>query len=384
MKFALAVLALSTLPLTAYSETGVNDKEIVIGSCAALEGPAKEAGTRIVEGARVYYSWLNDRGGIYGRKIRLISENDGYEPDLAITCFQHLLDQSVFAVGPFYGTPPCAKHATMAELHKVPAVGFASGAAFLYEPFKHYVFTVRADVAGETARAVQHLLDQYKAKRIAALYQNDASGVSYFTHIERQLGERGVKFAAVSTFRRNSSEVDESIKDVRSANPDAVFMLGNFAPQAALLKRAKELGWKPLFIAIGSRDALLPAAGPAAEGVVISQVVPPPDRASLPAIKLYHEAMHKYAPSSPLNYYGLEAFLNAMTMAEGLKRAGKEPTREKLANALETLDNWDIGLGSMKLKFSPKAHQGLEHGFFTVVRDGQLILIDDWSKLPHS
>lgn len=381
MKRLFPILTL-ILPVSVVSAApGVTDQEITIGSCVALEGPAKEAGTRVAEGARVYYEWLNDKGGVHGRKIRLITDNDDYEPEHAITCFQHLLDKSVFAVGPFYGTPPCAKHSTMAEINKVPAVGFASGAEFLYEPFKHYVFTIRANVAGETERAVQHAVEDFKAQRIAAIYQNDASGVSYFTHIEKLLTERNLKFAAVSTFKRNSNEVDDSIQSVRPSDPDVVFLLGNFAPQAALLKRAKVLGWKPLFAAIGSRDALVDAAGPAAEGVVISQIVPPPDRASLPAIKLYHEAMHKYAPKSPLNYYGLEAFLNAMTLAEGLRRAGKEPTREKLANALETLDDWDIGLGSMKLHFSPKVHRGLEHGFFTVVRDGRLILADDWSTL---
>src|SRR5581483_9775309 len=183
MKTTAVGLAL-LIPALVFAETGVSEKEIVVGSCAALSGPAQEAGTRLVEGGRIYFDQVNAGGGVHGRKIRLISGDDGYEPEKAIACFQNLLKEEIFAGAFFYGTPCCAKHSTMAENSKVPAVGFASGASFLYEkPFKRYVFNVRANVADETALGVRHLIDEYKPKKMGVIYQDDASGVSFFTHV---------------------------------------------------------------------------------------------------------------------------------------------------------------------------------------------------------
>src|SRR3989442_5255833 len=121
-----AVLMMLAAPVgMAGADPGVTDKEIVIGSCAALEGPASFLGTQTVLGARAYLNTINDQGGVHGRKIQLVSRNDGYEPDKAIACVNQLIQQDkVFAMGFFVGTPTGAKVVRMAEANKVPAIGF--------------------------------------------------------------------------------------------------------------------------------------------------------------------------------------------------------------------------------------------------------------------
>ena len=123
------LLALAVLVGPAWADPGVTDTEIAIGSCAALEGPASFLGTQTVLGARAYLNTINDLGGVHGRKIRLVSRNDGYEPDKTIACVNQLIQEDkVFAMGFFVGTPTGAKVVPMAEAHKVPAVGFFTGA----------------------------------------------------------------------------------------------------------------------------------------------------------------------------------------------------------------------------------------------------------------
>lgn len=385
MRFVLGLFGFLLIGVCSIStaEVGVTPTEIVLGSCAALQGPAKDAGSAVVEGGKLYFDWVNGNGGVNGRKIRLISDNDDYEPDHAVTCFQGLLDKNILAGTLFYGSPPSAKHSAMAQSHKIPAVGFASGSDFLYGPDKHYLFNVRANIADETTAAALHVLDDLKARKIGEIYQDDAGGVGFWNGVNRVLEKRGVSPAAIGTIKRNSTDVEEAVQTVRKADPDVVFLLGNFAPTVAVLKRANELGWKPLFIAIGPRDALL-KAGPAVEGVVISQVVPPPERTDLKAIELYHRALKKYDQKTKPNFYGLEGFLNAIVIVEGLKRAGSNPTRASLIAALETLSDWDLGLGDMKLHFKPGDHHGLDQAFFTIARGGRLELVEDWKRLRRA
>src|SRR5262249_31785958 len=159
-------------------------------------------------------------------------------------------------------------------------------------------------------------MDEVKARKIGVIYQDDASGVSFLTNVERELKARGAAPAALGTIKRNSKEVEDAVQTVRRADPDAVFLLGNFAPLAEVLKRARDLRWKPLFIAIGPRDPLVKAAGVAAEGVVISQVVPPPDTGELKAIELYNKILKASGSKNEPNFYGLEGFLNAIALVE--------------------------------------------------------------------
>ena len=100
----------------------MTDTEIVVGSCAALEGPAKFLGTQTVMGAKAYLNEVNERGGIHGRKLRLVSYDDGYEPERAAECFNRLRKDGVFAAAFFVGTPTAAKYVPLMEAEKLPLV----------------------------------------------------------------------------------------------------------------------------------------------------------------------------------------------------------------------------------------------------------------------
>ena len=156
---------------------------------------------------------------------------------------------------------------------------------------------------------------------------------------------------------------------------------------APIVKLAHGKGWSPLFVTVSfvGTDDLIKQAGTDAEGMVITQVVPPYYLTDLKTVALYRRTMTKYAPSEPPNFVSLEGFVDAMVLVEGLKRAGKELTRDGLIRRIESMHDFDIGLGpQLKLEYSPRDHKGFEHVIPTVVRGGRAVPFTDWSTAaPH-
>ncbi len=113
---------------------GVTDNEILIGSCSALEGPSHFLGIETVTGAKAYFNLINEEGGVNGRKLKLISADDSYDPAKTQACFDHLMSEKVFALGFFVGTPTAVKYVPMADERQDSAVGLFTGAQTLYVP----------------------------------------------------------------------------------------------------------------------------------------------------------------------------------------------------------------------------------------------------------
>src|SRR6266702_3916404 len=210
-----ALLILAAPVGSAGADPGVTDKEIVIGSCAALEGPASFLGTQTVLGARAYLNSVNDQGGVHGRKIQLVSRNDGYEPDKTIACVNQLIQQDkVFAMGFFVGTPTGAKVVPMAEAHKVPAIGFFTGAEILRTPVRRHVIHVRASYYDEARAQVDNLVNGLGMKKIAAFYQEDAFGLAVLEGVKVALKKYDMTPVALGTFPRNTLEIARGIEQI--------------------------------------------------------------------------------------------------------------------------------------------------------------------------
>lgn len=363
---------------------GVTNDTIKIGSCSALEGPASFLGLQMTIGARAYFSLINDQGGVHGRKIELVTANDGYDPDKVPGCFDRLMKDDVFAGAFFVGTPTAVKYLPLAEASKFPILGFFTGAQILYEPPKHYIFNVRASYFDETREQVDNLWQSLGFNKIAVLYQDDAFGKAVLDGVKRALERHRATPVGLGTFPRGTLEVAEGIKQVRAASPEAVVLAGPYAPVAAILKQAHAEGWHPVFLTVSfvGTEGLIRAAREDAEGTVITQVVPPYDRTDLPTVKLYREALQKYMGNTSPSFVSLEGFVDAMVLAQALERAGINLTREKLVAAIESLHHEDVGLGAKSLlAFSPSNHKGFEVVYTTVVEQGRPVIVTDWKKL---
>lgn len=372
----------AALPAHGQSAPGVSEGEILIGSCSALEGPSHFLGVETVTGAKGYFNLINDEGGVDGRKLKLISADDSYDPAKTQACFDHLMSEKVFALGFFVGTPTAVKYVPMAETAKIPLVGLFTGAQTLYVPLRHWIVNVRASYFDETREQVDGLWKTLGYKKVGVIYPEDAFGTTVLEGVKAALKERGAEPAAVASYQRQTTHVGGAIDTVRAVNPDAVVVVGPANTVAPILKQAHAKGWKPLFLTVSfvGTDELISEAGPDAEGVVITQVVPPYYMTELKFVALYRRALGKYFPSEQPNFVSLEGFVDAMVLAEGLKRAGKDLTREGLIHAIESIHDQDSGLGpQLKLNYSAKEHKGFDHVLPTVVRGGRAVPFTDWS-----
>jgi hypothetical protein len=132
---------------------GVSENEVLIGSCSALEGPSHYLGVETVSGAKAYFNLINEENSVHGRKLKLITADDSYDPAKTQTCFDHLMSEKVFALGFFVGTPTAVKYVPMAESAKIP-IGLFTGAQTLCAPLRHWIVNVHAWYFDETREQI--------------------------------------------------------------------------------------------------------------------------------------------------------------------------------------------------------------------------------------
>jgi ABC-type branched-subunit amino acid transport system substrate-binding protein len=200
--------------------------------------------------------------------------------------------------------------------------------------------------------------------------------------VKTALKAHGGEPVAAASYQRQTAEVGGAIDTVKAANPEAVVVVGPANTVAPILKQAHAKGWKPLFLTVWfvGTDDLIKEAGDHADGVVVTQVVPPYYLTENKTVALYRRMLAKYYPSAQPNFVSLEGFVDAMVLVEGLKKAGKELTREGLIRSIESLHEVDMGLGpQLKLNYSSKEHKGFDHVIPTVIRGGRAVPFTDWS-----
>jgi branched-chain amino acid transport system substrate-binding protein len=389
MRFAVraALFLLFTLAIAissvAAEAPGVTENSVLIGSCSALDGPARFLGNQTVLGATTYLHSINDEGGVFGRKVQLLAFDDGYDPEKAPACFKRMTREGVFALGFFVGTPTAKVYVPMAQEEKIPVVGLFTGAQMLYEPLKRYIVNVRASYYDETREQVDKLWD-VNIRKIAVIYQDDAFGKTVLDGVKLALQKHNSAPTGIGTFARNTLDVDEGMKSAMATRPQAVMVVGPYAPVAAIIKKAHAAGWRPQFLTVSfvGTEEFIKEAGTDAEGTIITQVVPPYDRTDYPTVALYRKCLSKYYPDSSPSFVSLEGFVDAMVVVEGLKRAGKDLTREKFITAIESIHEMNVGLGSkLKLAYGPNDHKGFDNVYPTVVKGGQPTLLTDWSAI---
>lgn len=348
-----------------------------------MDGPASFLGRQTVMGASAYLHMVNDEGGVFGRKLQLQAFDDSYDPDKAPACFKRMTKEGVFALGFFVGTPTAKVYVPVAQADKVPVVGLFTGAQLLYEPLKHEVINVRASYYDETREQVDKLWE-LNIRKIGVIYQDDPFGKAVLDGVKLALQKHNAVPAALGTFVRGSVEIDAGLREVMAAHPQAVVVVGPYEPAAAIIRQAHVTGWKPQFLTVSfvGTEKLIKEAGPDAEGTIITQVMPPYDRTDYPTVAQYRKCLAKYSPGEPPTFVSLEGFVDAMVLVEGLKRAGKEVTREKFISALESIHEMNAGLGPrLILNYSATDHKGFDSVYPTVVKDGRPVLLTDWSSI---
>lgn len=360
---------------------GVTGTEIRVGSSLALGGHASYLGTQTLHGALAYLQHANDNGGVNGRKIRVVTYDDQYDPPRCVANTQRLIvEDRVFALFSYVGTPTTLKIVPLVEEARIPLVGMFTGASALREPLSRYLINVRASYYQETAAAVNYLVEKLGVRRIAVFYQYDAYGFDGLRGTELGLRKHGLVPVAKGTYIRGTLNIAEGLERIMAASAEAVVMIGTYDPCAEFIKKARAWGSSALFYAVSfvGADELKRKLGPDGEGLLVTQVVPLPEHPEnskrLWGVEEYARLLKKYFPEDTPNFVGLEGYLNARVLCEGLRRCGKNVNREAFIDAVETISDYDLGIDNT-LSFSPRDHQGLDQVYLTRLEDGHFVPI---------
>ena len=319
-------------------------KTIVLGQSAAFSGPAAQLGIQMNKGGKVYFDMLNAAGGIHGHQIELRTLDDGYEPDRCKANTAKLIRDDVFALFGYVGTPTCLAALPLVNEAKIPFFGPFTGAEALRDPFSRSVFHVRASYYDETGLIVKQLT-ALDLKKIAVFYQNDSYGKAGLEGVKRALKPLGLEPVALGTVERNTVNVAKAVQDIVAKAPDAVVQISAYKSCAAFIREARKAGYGGTFynVSFVGTQALADELGKESLGIMISQVMPYPFATTTPISREYLDAVRKAGGDAKPNYSSMEGYVAAKVLTEGLKRAGRNPTRDGLISALESIQNANFG-----------------------------------------
>lgn len=380
-------------------------KKLVLGMSAAFTGANGEMGIEFYRGVMAYFDHINSQGGVNGWKIKILPRNDGYNP---APCFQNTVkfiqDDNVFALFSYVGTPTTTQILPLLqklEQHNTVLLFPLTGSQPLRtSPFDQYVFNLRTSYFEETAGLVENLLALGR-ERIAVFYQNDAYGRNGWDGVRRTLRSHKKKIVSEAAYRRGASFDQDFTKEaalIMEGKPDAIICIGTYASQGAFIRDLRNAGHTlPVAgVSFANSDKMLDLLIKAGEragkdyttDLINTQVVPCYEDTSLPTVQLYRKLMDNYKglPSIPdanykprrFSFVSFEGFLNAMLLEEIIRRMSDDPSRARIREIVQTIQNFDLGIGE-KVDFS-NTNQGLHRVYFTTVRDQLFLPIHDWAR----
>jgi branched-chain amino acid transport system substrate-binding protein len=359
---------------------GVTDSEIRFGISAPFTGPAKELGQNMKLGIEAAFNVANANGGVYGRQLRLIAADDGYEPTRTAVTMKQLYERDqVFGLVGNVGTPTAVVALPYALDRKILFFGAFTGAGLLRnDPPDRYVFNYRASYAEETAAVVNYLVKVRRLlpEQIAVFAQQDAYGDAGFAGVEKAIRSlRGGNASLILrlNYQRNTVDVDDAVAQLQQGNAQlqlkkrlpikAVIMVPTYRAAAKFIEKTRNLYPDMIYTSVsfvGSTalaDELMLLGKKYATGIIVTQVVPAVDGHSSLVLD-YKSALAKYFPGQAPDYVSLEGYVDANVLIAALQRSGLQLDTEKLVSTLENLRDLDIGLG-MPVTFSRSDHQGV-------------------------
>ncbi len=354
---AVAGIAVSAATGARQADPGITKTSIKIGGTFPLTGVASAYKT-IPLAEQAYYQYVNDHGGVNGRKINFEILDDAYNPAQTVPLTQQLVEQDkVFAIVGSLGTAPNLATWGYTNAHKVPQVFLATGDSYwgfcahkaCLGSTKPYTIGWQPDYPAEGRLYGKYIAANMPNAKIGILYQNDAFGKNYIAGMVQGLGAKKNLIVDKQGFNATDTVVTQQILDLKSKGCDTFFIVATPGQAIAALVTATKVGWSPTtFLSNVSaiRPFLLAAAkaGANLNGVISSSyVASPTTQPSLAGMKLGKSIIAKYQPALLSDWalgdsnlvYGLGV---AWTFVYALQNAGKNPTRASLMNALHSMD----------------------------------------------
>ena len=345
-------------PVAAQSSGGGTDPNaLVLGQSLPLSGPSAQLGLDYRRGALAWFEAVNREGGIHGRKIQLISLDDKYEPPQTLINTRQLLNRNdLLALFGYVGTPTTKVALPLIEEASVPLVAPMTGASLFRQPDLRMVFNMRTSYRREIAAMVDELVRDAH-HRIAIVYQDDAFGQDGLDGALAALSRHGLKPVVVTTVQRNSAQVGEALDDLMATNPNGIVLVSAYVSSAALSSALRNRGSRAQimnvsFVGTQALQKAMPVGE--ANGIGVAQVVPFPWNRWIPVVADYQRCLRLSDKSSGFGFTSFEGYLAARMITEALERAGKNPSRQALVQALESIR--DLDLGGFRLQMGRDDH----------------------------
>jgi len=333
--------------------------QIRIGQSIDLSGGSAEHGMAVLSGIKSYLDPINAAGGIQGRRIDLVTLDDGGNADRAAQNTRRLIERDkVLAIFSGIEGGPCVASMNVAVELRVPLVGCAAGAPDMRDPFNRYVFPVRAAHLTEFEIIVR-LAKQFGRSRFAFMHSDSDNGRKHLANLSRVSQANGAEVVAAIALKSGAGALTpkQIAQEIVAKRAHAVLNHGSYSTYANVYRETKALDPAIQFYAVNSgAQQMVRLLGNDAAGIVFTQVVPLPWGVVPKVVNEYRAAMQRRAPNEELSFSSLEGYINARLLVAGLRLAGKNPTAEGLVAALENAG--DMDLGGFVVRYSRTSREG--------------------------
>lgn len=356
----------------AHAENGVTAGTILLGQSAGYTGAASGPVKEMSESAKAYFAYINKLGGVNGRAIELKSLDDALDAKRTSENVRRLIEEDrVFALFGIRGTPNAQAAVPYVQKHGVPMFAPSTGAQIFHEPFNPLIFNVRAKYQDEVIAIVEYL-GRGSISSIGLVHDDSSFGRDGLDGFKRGMKELRLEPMFISAFNRDTGDISQVVAQTVKASPQALVMVGSPKPVAAFVKALKKTGSTTQVFTLSnvSSQSFIDDVGPEGHGVVVSQVSPYPFSPSVPLSREYQRLAKEAGVA--VSYAGMEGYIAAKVLVEGLRRAGRELTRERFIRAMETIKDYD--LGDLLITFGPRDRSGSEFVELTMVgRNGKFV-----------
>lgn len=369
---------------SANAEVGVTDKEIVIGSHQDLSGPIAGWGTQVKMGLEMRAREINEAGGICGRKIRLVIEDNAYDPKKAIMVTNKMITRDkVFCFIGNMGSPTAGATKPIISRKKIPQMFPLSAASLFFDPYDRYSFGGWVPYYDQARILVKYFVEKKGYKKIGLLYQDDEMGAIMKKGVTDELKAEGLKLTAAESYKRGATEFSSQIAKLKKADVQVVILATIIRETVGALKEAKKLGWKVDMAGMSPAyniyvPVLCKKAGFSPDGFYCTGQSPYPYPDSpRPNVREWYKRHKEWFGKNPdlptsAGYAALDFF------AKAAKKAGCDLTREKLIDAMESMGTVpDDIFGGPATTFTSTSHQGVGEAILFQIQNGRWVQISE-------
>jgi branched-chain amino acid transport system substrate-binding protein len=373
---AALVTAMIGPAMAADSVRGVTDNEILIGTYTDLSGVTAMWGVNNSNAWRMVFDDVNAAGGINGRKIKYIVEDNQYQIPRSVQAANKLINRDgVFIMVANGGTP--MNNATMPDqLAKgVPNVFPLTSARSMYEPLHHLKFGLASSYYDQIRAGVKLFVEQRGKKTICAMSEDTDFGRDVMDGARDQLKAMNVKLAAETLHKPTDTDFSASVARLRDANCDLIVVGGIVRDTVQIISAVRKTGWNVDMLgqAASYDEAVATVPGGATEGFYsMTPVLFVAASDSSPAVTKFAEAYKKEFGKEP-NFAAQIGYTGAQLVVQALKNAGKDLTADSFVSGMESIKDWHDIFGSPAMSFSSTKHQGSNESFLCVVKDGHWV-----------